>query len=176
MSEQCERQNIILTGMFGAGKSTIGVVTAKRTGRNFIDTDVLIQARQGRTLQEIVDADGYLALRRIEEAALISLEVCNHVIATGGSAVYSDKAMRRLKRNGIVVFLDVPLSIIQSRVNDFDSRGIARQPDQSFEDLYAERRPLYERYADITIASAALSHDEAARVVAQRICMLGECC
>ena len=152
--------NIVLIGMPGAGKSTVGVILAKRTARDFVDTDLLIQKTEKRSLQEILDADGYLGLRRIEERVLLSMELCGHVIATGGSAVYSDAAMDHLRRMGIVVFLDVDLDAIKSRVTDFDSRGIAKRADQSFEALFEERRVLYRKYADITIDGARLNQDQ----------------
>lgn len=152
--------NIVLIGMPGAGKSTVGVILAKRTARDFVDTDLLIQKTEKRSLQEILDADGYLGLRRIEERVLLSMELCGHVIATGGSAVYSDAAMDHLRRVGIVVFLDVDLDAIKSRVTDFDSRGIAKRADQSFEALFEERRVLYRKYADITIDGARLNQEQ----------------
>ena len=152
--------NIVLIGMPGAGKSTVGVILAKRTARDFVDTDLLIQKTEKRSLQEILDADGYLGLRRIEERVLLSMELCGHVIATGGSAVYSDAAMDHLRRVGIIVFLDVDLDAIKSRVTDFDSRGIAKRADQSFEALFEERRVLYRKYADITIDGARLNQDQ----------------
>lgn len=153
--------------MPGSGKSTIGVILAKHCGRAFIDTDLLIQTRTRRTLQEIVDSEGYLALRRIEEEVLLALRVTNTVIATGGSAVYSGAAMEHLRAAGVVVFLDADLPTLRSRLNDFGSRGLARRPDQSFEQLYDERRPLYERYADMTVSCAGLTHEEvSARIIA----------
>src|SRR5690554_2704475 len=97
-------RNLIFIGMPGSGKSTVGVLAAKRLGMGFVDTDLLIQEEAGRTLQEIVDQDGYQALRHIEEQVLLKLSVENQVISTGGSAVYSDAAMRHLKANGTVVF------------------------------------------------------------------------
>jgi shikimate kinase len=155
-----ERPNLILIGMPGAGKSTVGVILAKQTSRDYVDTDVLIQTSKGRTLQEIVDADGYAGLRRIEEEILIGLSVHNHVIATGGSAVYSDPAMDYLKSCGIAIFLDVDLATLESRVHDFGTRGLAKRPDQSFADLFEERFTLYMKYADITIKCAGLSQEE----------------
>src|SRR5512139_586368 len=101
--------NLVLIGMPGAGKSTVGVILAKQTSREFVDTDLLIQTLQERTLQDIVDTDGYAVLRKIEEDVLLGLSVQNHVIATGGSAVYSDRAMAHLKSGGLVIFLDVDL-------------------------------------------------------------------
>lgn len=154
------RCNIVLIGMPGAGKSTVGVILAKRSARDFVDTDLVIQKTEKRSLQEILDTDGYLGLRRIEERVLLSMQLCGHVIATGGSAVYSDAAMEHVKRMGIVVFLDADLDEIRSRVTDFDSRGIAKRADQSFEALFEERRVLYRKYADITIDGARLNQDQ----------------
>ena len=149
--------NLVLIGMPGAGKSTVGVILAKMTSRDFTDTDLLIQTSQQRTLQEIVDADGFMALRQIEEDVLLGLSVRNHVIATGGSAAYSRPAMAHLKSEGSVIFLDVDLATLESRVLDFSMRGLAKRPDQSFADLFAERFELYTRYADITIKCDTMS-------------------
>jgi len=143
--------SIILIGMPGAGKSTIGVMLAKALAKDFIDTDVLIQLRQGKTLQDIVDTEGYLALRGIEEQVLIDTHYPNHIIATGGSAVYSEKAMQHLRHFGPIVFLDLALNELSTRIKDFDSRGLARKPNQSLAELYDERRMLYQKYATITI-------------------------
>jgi shikimate kinase len=140
--------------MPGVGKSTIGVIFAKQTARAFIDTDVLIQLDQHRPLQEIVDTQGHLALRAIEERILLALRCENTVIATGGSAVYSDVAMRHLRSIGTLVYLRLDLATLEQRVADFSRRGLARRADQTFADLYAERTPLYASYADITIDCA----------------------
>ena len=152
--------NIVLIGMPGSGKSTVGVILAKMTSYDFVDTDVLIQALAGRSLQDIVDREGHLALRRIEEDALLGLFCRNHVIATGGSAAYSHAAMMHLKSNGLVVFLDVDLPTLKSRVVDFDRRGLAKRPDQSFTDLFHERYPLYTKYADVTVSCSKLTQEE----------------
>jgi shikimate kinase len=160
--------NIVLIGMPGAGKSTVGVILAKRTSRDFVDTDLLIQITQKRSLQDIVDNDGYAALRDIEEAALITLSVQNCVIATGGSAVYSSSAMTRLKSVGRVVFLDVDLPVLEARVHDFATRGLAKRPDQSFADLYCERSALYTKYADITIKCGKLTQEEVCSEIISR--------
>jgi len=137
--------------MPGAGKSTLGVLLAKELGLEFVDTDLLIQTREGRTLQEIIEASDYLALRRIEEDVLLSLHPGHKVIATGGSVVYSDAGMRHLKHSALVVFLDLPLQEIQGRIHDLDRRGIARAPGQSLEALFDERRNLYLRYSDVQL-------------------------
>jgi shikimate kinase len=152
--------NLVLIGMPGSGKSTVGVILAKRTGRVFVDTDLLIQIAQKRTLQDIVDRDGYLALRQIEEEILLDLAVRNHVIATGGSAVYSNRAMEHLKADGVVVFLNADPDTLAARISDFSTRGLAKRPDQSFADLFAERFPLYTKYADITIDCTGLDQED----------------
>jgi shikimate kinase len=154
------KSNIILIGMPGSGKSTVGVILAKLASLGFADTDVLIQTLEGRSLQEIVDAEGYAALRRIEEEILLRLDCRNHVIATGGSAVYSHLAMERLKLDGMIVFLDVDMATLESRIHDFDSRGLAKRPDQTLSDLFEERRPLYVKYADIVLTCAGLTQEQ----------------
>jgi len=163
-----KRSNLILIGMPGAGKSTVGVILAKKTSRDFVDTDILIQRSQERTLQDIVDTDGYAVLRKIEEDVLLGLSVQNSVIATGGSAVYSDRAINYLKSDGIVIFLDVNLPTLESRVHDFRTRGLAKRPEQDFSDLYYERIILYAKYADINIKCAGMSQEE----VCSRIILL----
>lgn len=145
---------IILIGMPGAGKSTLGVQLAKETARDFVDTDVTIQLREEKTLQAIIAESDYLNLRRIEEEVLLALNVSNHIIATGGSAVYSEGGMAKLKTMGPVIFLDVKLDELRRRIDNYDHRGIARGPDQSFEDLYEERIALYKKYADVVIDCA----------------------
>ena len=146
--------------MPGSGKSTVGVLLAKQTSRGFIDTDVLIQTAQHRSLQETVDADGYMQLRRIEEEVLLDLDCGNHVIATGGSAVYSHRAMEHLKQSGLAVFLDVEVATLESRINDFETRGLAKRPDQTLADLFRERYPLYMKYADIVVSCTGLNHED----------------
>lgn len=151
MSQLQAHQVIVLTGMPGAGKSTIGPLLAKATLRDFIDTDLLIQAQRQRSLQDIVDHEGYQTLRQFEEQILLETNFENRVIATGGSVVYSDAGMKRLASLGPIVHLDVSLSNLLKRINNYESRGIARRPGQSLESLFEERMALYRRYADITI-------------------------
>lgn len=164
--------NIVLIGMPGAGKSTVGVILAKHASCSFVDTDVLIQTRHRRSLQDIVDRDGYMELRRIEEEVLLSLDVRNSVIATGGSAVYSSRAMQHLKDSGIVVFLQVELAVLEARVHDYGTRGLAKRPDQDFSDLFQERTALYSRYADITICSPGGSHEDVCSAILSRLALL----
>jgi shikimate kinase len=151
--------NLVLIGMPGAGKSTVGVILAKKTTRDFVDTDLLIQTSQGRTLQDIVDTDGYAVLETIEEDILCGLSARNCVIATGGSAIYSDRAMAHLKLNGVLVFLDVGLATLESRVLDFSTRGLAIRPGQSFSELFDERLALYMEHADITIGCDGMTQE-----------------
>ena len=164
-----EKSNIVLIGMPGSGKSTLGVILAKLTSRGFLDTDLLIQSSEQRSLQEIVDSQGYMELRRIEERVLMGILCKNRVIATGGSAVYSEAAMERLAADGVIVFLDVDLPTLKSRVSDYATRGLAKRPDQSFADLFAERCALYRKYADITVNCSRLRHDDACREIIDRL-------
>ncbi len=161
--------NIVLIGMPGSGKSTVGVILAKKTSRAFVDTDVLIQTSRQQTLQEIVDTQGCAALRAIEEELLLGLSVQKHVIATGGSAVYSDRAMAHLQSDGIIVFLDADLPTLEARVGDASARGLARRPGQSLAELYAERLPLYTRHADITINCAAGTQEAVCDTIIEKL-------
>ncbi|MFP6835329.1 MAG: shikimate kinase [Pseudomonadales bacterium] len=148
------KNNVILIGMPGAGKSTVGVLLAKRLGYDFVDTDLLIQVHQGEFLQETLDARGYLELRDIEEQVLLSLDITRTVVATGGSAVYSNRAMAKLGDSGVLVYLAAELDELKRRIDDYATRGIARRPDQNFEDLFAERTKLYSRHTQITVNAA----------------------
>jgi shikimate kinase len=164
-----EKSNIVLIGMPGSGKSTVGVILAKLTSLGFLDTDVLIQTSEGRPLQEIVDSQGYMALRAIEEHILLGIDCKGHVIATGGSAVYSQAAMERLRADGVIVFLDADIATLHSRVRDFATRGLAKRPEQSFADLFAERVKLYRKYAEITLNCSCLTHEEACAEIIARL-------
>lgn len=162
-------KSIVLIGMPGAGKSTIGILLAKELGLDFIDTDISIQVRWGKTLQQITDESGYMVLRDYEEQVLLSENIDHKVVATGGSAVYSDAGMALLKASATVIFLDASLPALQQRVTNFDTRGIARRPEQSFEDLFAERSLLYQRYADIRIDCSNLGVNEALQAVLETL-------
>jgi len=147
--------------MPGSGKSTVGIQLAKCLGLSFIDTDLLIQAHQGEKLQTILDKKGYLALRKIEAQELLQLQLDKDLVATGGSAIYSEAAMNHLRKQGTIVYLKVSLEEIQNRIQNEGARGIARPPGQSLDSVYAERTLLYEKFADITIDNnQSLSMDE----------------
>jgi shikimate kinase len=163
------KSNLVLIGMPGSGKSTIGIILAKRSSHDFVDTDLLIQSAEHRSLQDILDKDGYLKLREIEARVLQELNVENHIISTGGSAVYSDDAMQHLRRNGTTIYLDVSLDTLRSRITDYETRGIAKRPDQSFDDLFQERTRLYRQYADITINGDGLNQDVVCDLILQAL-------
>ena len=161
--------NIILVGMPGAGKSTIGVLLAKRIAFEFIDSDLNIQLKTGETLQETMDREGYLKLRDIEEEVLCELNVDNAVISTGGSAVYGAKAMNHLKENGIIIFIKASLYELKSRVKNYENRGIARRPDQSFQDLFNERDLLYNKYSDIVVDTIKGEQDNMIEEIVEKL-------
>lgn len=163
------RSNVALIGMPGSGKSTSGVLLAKASGRDFVDTDLLIQSRAGSTLQAIVDERGYEALREVEEQVLLSLAVSNHVIATGGSVVYSEAGMAHLKTSSVVVFLDVSLKTVRERIGDYSLRGISKRPDQTIEDLFEERLELYRHYADLAIGCDNRSMEQVCEAVLSQL-------
>ncbi len=159
------KQNITLTGMPGAGKSTVGIILAKNISLGFIDTDVLIQINNQKSLQEIMDESDYLNLRRIEEREILKLNISNHVIATGGSAIYSEKAMSHLQTISNIIFLDVNLETSRKRIRNFDTRGIAKADNQTFDDLFNERQLLYRKYAELTIDCNSSSQEEIAEKI-----------
>ena len=163
--------NVILIGMPGAGKSTVGVVLAKRLGLGFLDVDVEMQRLDGRRLQQIIDGDGLAAFRSLEEATLLDLAgtVTGSVIATGGSAVYSDSGMAALQQGGTIVFLDVPLALLTARIDDMDRRGLVIDPGESFADLYHRRLPLYRHWAQLTVTGTGKSVEALAQAIAERL-------
>ena len=147
--------NIILIGMPGSDKSTVGVLLAKALGYLFDDVDLLISRRAGKPLQKILDEDGLEYFLRLEEELGSTLDADRTVIATGGSMVLSEKAMAHLKSMGEVVFIDVPFAEIERRVTNIKTRGIVFHPNETLADVYRERLPLYERYADRTLRVGA---------------------
>jgi shikimate kinase len=160
--------NYTLIGMPGAGKSTIGIILAKNLSCGFIDTDILIQINRGKSLQEIINDSDFLNLRYVEEHEILKLNVKNHVIATGGSAVYSEKAMSHLKSISKIIFLDVEFEIIRERIRNFETRGIAKADSQTFKDLFDERQILYKKYADLTIECSRLNQEEIAEIISSK--------
>ena len=159
--------NVVLIGMPGAGKSTVGVLLAKRLGLDFIDSDLVIQSRAGKRLQEIIAVEGMASFRGLEEGVLVELGGRRRtVIATGGSAVYSGPAMAALERGGRIVFIDVPLAELAVRIGDMDRRGLVIDPGETLADLYARRLPLYRRYAQYSLDADGLSAEAAAAGIA----------
>ena len=145
------KNNIVLIGMPGSGKSTVGVLAAKLLGLDFVDCDLLIQKKEGKKLHEIIKEQGAEYFLRVEEEILLSLNLEKTLIATGGSAVYSKNGMEKLKSIGTVVYLKVSLGELKKRITNFDTRGIIMRNGTSLEDLCNERLPLYENYAEITV-------------------------
>lgn len=155
-----EHNNIILIGMPGVGKSTAGVVLAKLIGYQFVDADLLIQKEDGRLLKEIIKEEGIEGFLEIEGRINTSINAEKSVIATGGSVVYKEDTMKHLKKIGTVVYLHVPLELLESRLRDIKGRGVVLRDGQTLTDLFAERTPLYEKFADVTIDEGLLTVEE----------------
>lgn len=151
------QNNIVLIGMPGAGKSTVGVVLAKKLGFAFLDSDLLIQSREGKLLHEIIEERGVEGFWIVEEEANMSIDARRTVIATGGSVIYGSKAMEHLGETGVIVYLKLSCAEIARRLGDLNERGVTLREGQTLEMLYEERTPLYEKYADLTIECENLS-------------------
>lgn len=162
-------ENIILIGMPGAGKSTLGVLLAKAVGYDFIDTDLLIQRQAGMTLGDYLHNYGYQALRRLEAQVIQRLDSASTVVATGGSAVYSDEAMCHLKASGYVVYLQCALDVLDGRIASMSDRGIAAPSGQTLADVQAERIPLYEHFADLTVEVSHQDSEQALASILQQL-------
>lgn len=143
--------NLIFIGMPGSGKSTNGVVLAKVLGCDFLDADILIQNEKGMRLDEILDEFGPDGFNKVEEEVLSGIDLSDSVIATGGSAVYGEKAMKHLRSIGTVIYLEIAYDDLKKRLGDLKKRGVSIKEGQTLYDLYMERKPLYERYADVTV-------------------------
>jgi len=163
------KSNLTLIGMPGSGKSTIGVILARNLGLGFIDTDVLIQINRQKPLQQIMDEHDHLYLRAVEEEEILKINIENHVIATGGSVVYSEKAMSHLLGISKIIFLEVNFEEIKKRIHNFESRGIAKSKNQSFRELFEERQILYKKYAELTVNCNESDQEELALQIAQLI-------
>ena len=161
-----KNNNIILIGMPGVGKSTVGVVLAKKLGYSFVDADLVIQSWEGKLLHEIISERGVEGFWMLEEIVGESIEAQRTVIATGGSAVYGENAMAHYKQIGTVVYLSLPLEGIRERLGDLTERGVTLRDGQDLDGLYVERQPLYERYADVTVDCEGLSIREIVEQIA----------
>ncbi len=145
-------KNVILIGMPGCGKSTIGVVLAKSLGFGFTDTDLIICEKKGQKLQDLIDNQGIDKFLETEEEVGRELNCKNTVVATGGSMVMNPKAMENLKSLGTVVYIDVPLEVLKKRINNMKTRGIVFEKGETLNDIFEKRSPLYKKYSDITVA------------------------
>lgn len=148
------KKNLILIGMPAAGKSTVGVILAKYMNMDFLDTDILIQNKTGKKLSEIIEENGIDEFCRIEEEIVASIDCSSTIIATGGSVVYGEKAMAHLKKNGEIVYLETSLEAVEKRLENLEQRGVVNKNNSSVEDLYNERVPLYEKWADMNYSTS----------------------
>ncbi|EGG91758.1 hypothetical protein HMPREF0491_01885 [Lachnospiraceae oral taxon 107 str. F0167] len=146
-----KKSNITLIGMPASGKSSVGVVLAKRLGKKFVDTDIVIQEKYGKLLKELIEEHGDDGFREIEDEVNATIDVSNSIISPGGSVVYGERAMKHLKEISVVIYLELSYTAIKSRLGDLRERGITLKDGQTLKDLYLERTPLYKKYADITI-------------------------
>lgn len=145
------KDNIVLIGMPGAGKSTVGVVLAKKLGYSFVDSDLVIQETYGKLLHELIEENGVEGFWKIENDVNASINRHRSIIATGGSAIYGKEAMEHLREIGTVVYLKLPYAVIEDRLGDLNARGVTLRPGQTLRDLYEERVPLYEKYAHVVV-------------------------
>lgn len=162
-------KNIILIGMPGSGKSTVGVVLAKIMGYGFIDSDLVIQEEEESLLPDLIAKEGVEGFIAIENRVNQSLNVTEKVIATGGSAVYGKEAMEHFRKIGTVVYLKWSLEEIDSRLGDLVERGVVLKPGQGLSELYEERTPLYEKYAHVTIECQDTDVAELARKILSKV-------
>lgn len=170
-----KKKNIVLIGMPGAGKSTIGVILAKVLGKDFIDADLVIQKEEGRLLSEIIEQEGPDGFLAIEERVNASLQPeGGAVIATGGSVVYGPKAMEHLSQIGVIVYLKLSCKAVEARLRDIRGRGVVLRDGQTLTDLYEERSVLYERYAEATVEEDGLGVEETLEKTLQAVGMLIE--
>jgi shikimate kinase len=159
------KNSISLIGMAGAGKSTVGRELANILNFRLIDSDVLIEEQQGKSLQKILDDEGYIRLREIENSVLKNLHFKEIILSTGGSAVYSDEAMKHIQQNSKVIFLDVSFNKILERVPSFHDRGFAKAPSQSIEDAFEERQELYNKYSHHIVSNTEDLHSCVSKIV-----------
>lgn len=163
------KDNVVLIGMPSCGKSTIGVVLAKALGYRFVDSDLVIQEQTGLLLSEIIDSKGLMEFNQIENEINASLDCHKSVISTGGSVIYGKEAMEHLASIGTVVYLELPYGELCERIGDLTARGVSIREGQTFRDLYEERCPLYEKYADVTVHTDQLSIREVVQLLKQEL-------
>ena len=161
--------NIVLIGMPGVGKSTIGVILAKVLGYQFLDADLVIQQQEGKLLRDIIEDVGTEGFVEVENRVNASLDVKKTVIATGGSVVYGKEAMEHLKEIGTVVYLQVSYEILEKRLSDIKGRGVVLKKGQNLHDLFMERTPLYEKYADVTIPEENLNVEQTVELLTEKL-------
>ena len=159
------RDNIVLIGMPGVGKSTVGVVLAKALGYQFVDADLLIQEAEGKLLSELIEEHGTDGFIEIENRVNSQIQTHRSVIATGGSVVYGKEAMEHLKSIGTVVYLKQNLRVLKRRLRNLKGRGVVLKEGQTLVDLYKERTVLYEKYADITVDQYKQSIEQTLKAV-----------
>lgn len=155
-----QKTNIVLIGMPGVGKSTIGVILAKVLGYSFLDADLLIQEQEGKLLREIIEEKGTDGFIEVENRVNASIRADRAIIATGGSVVYGKEAMEHLKEIGRVVYLKVSYAILEKRLADIKGRGVVLKEGQTLETLFEERSKLYEQYADIEVSEEGLDVEQ----------------
>lgn len=155
-----QKDNIVLIGMPGVGKSTVGVILAKVLGYQFVDSDLMIQQKEGRRLCQIIAEQGAEGFIQVENRVIASIDAHRTVIATGGSAVYGMEAMKHLREIGIVIYLEAAYPLLEKRIADIKGRGVVLKEGQDLHDLYVERTPLYEKYADICIMESGLEIEQ----------------
>ena len=167
-----EKDNIVLIGMPGVGKSTIGVILAKVLGYQFLDADLVIQQQEGKLLKDIIHEVGTDGFIEVENRVNAGLSCSKTIIATGGSVVYGKDAMEHLKEIGTVVYLEVPFSVIEKRLSDIKGRGVVLKTGQTLYDLYKERTPLYEAYADLCVCEDGLDIEQTVELLIEKLLKL----
>lgn len=163
------KSNVVLIGMPGVGKSTVGVLLAKSLLKSFIDTDLLIQGKYCMSLCDIIEQQGTDNFLKIENDVICEQILTGAVVATGGSAVYGEEAMKKLGENGVIVYLSVPTQVLKRRIKDIHTRGVAMKNGTTIAELFSERKSLYEKYADITIECDGLTPEQCVDKIAEAL-------
>ena len=164
-----KKSNLVLIGMPGCGKSTVGVLLAKRLGMHFVDTDLFIQAGEERSLRRLIEVYGMNRFCEIESEFVRRVNVHNSIIATGGSGVYYDNAMEHLKTSSTIVYMQLPLAELERRLGDLKARGVVLEPTETLTSLYEKRIPLYEKWADIIVNLSGLDHEQCIEAILSKV-------